>query len=238
MLSLGLPKGRLLAHSRRILGRLGIHEEMMRKYRFTIPDKHAVARLVKMQDIPGLVQQGLLDIGVAPDEWIEECGGGVHRIASLGWYRARICLLVHRSSDYVKFGDPDWPTGSRPCRVVTEYPNLARNYLHSTYPNAQVLSIRGSAEAFLPDLADAIVDCVETGKTAEENGLDIIDVIQYCDVHVICRSVEHNIQDRSFRHIVDAIIAEATPHPLLTGPPPVVTEQRGAERGFFDEEGR
>jgi ATP phosphoribosyltransferase len=179
-LELALPKGRLLEQSRQVLARLGVSELSSRRYRYETPSGTLV-RLVKMQDVPLLVASGVIDLGVAPDEWIEESGVAVARLARLGWYRARIAVAAPAGADAR-------PAARRgPLRVATEYPALARRLLPPSPAGYRVCRVSGSAEAFPPEHADLIVDCVETGETLGANGLVEVATLLECDVHLIGR---------------------------------------------------
>ena len=79
-----------------------------------------------------------------------------------GSYSASVCLLMAA-------GD------QRPVRcirsVVTPYPSLTRALLGDVVPGFQVVVVAGSTEGLVPDVGDACLDLVETGGTAELNGL-------------------------------------------------------------------
>jgi ATP phosphoribosyltransferase len=59
--------------------------------------------------------------------------------------------------------------------IATPFPNLARAYFQRLKIEASIRHIQGASEGmpFL-GIVDAIVDVVETGSSAKENGLKII----------------------------------------------------------------
>jgi ATP phosphoribosyltransferase len=136
-----------------------------------------VVHLVRIQDIPTLVGSGTVHAGVSGDEWIEETRADVTKLAQLGWYRARICLVVHpdHAAAHALHGG----------RIATEYPEIARRFLRQAGYDGSVMSIYGAAEAYLPDLADAVIDCVETGESIRRHGLRVEFDLLDCDVQII-----------------------------------------------------
>jgi ATP phosphoribosyltransferase len=174
----GLPKGRLLPVSVRVLEQLRLTWDSSQSYR--IPSADITVWLLKMCDIPKLVASGGLDVGLAPTEWVEESGEGCERLADADGYPVRVSIL----------GTPEWQgrlDETRPLRVATEYPNLARRHLAHRAPRLTVVEIHGSAEAYPPELADIVVDSVETGATAERHGLVEVERLFDCGIHVIAR---------------------------------------------------
>lgn len=163
---LGMPKGRLLARGTAAMDRLAA----------STPQLIAEWRFLRVQDIPGLVAEGLLDGGVTSDEWLADSEAEVFRVAPLCWYHARICVISGRSA---VFGDP--------VRVVSEFTNLARKYAQSRWPGGFVQrTVRGAVEEYLPDLADVGIECVETGASIRRRGLRVLDTLFEADVWLVC----------------------------------------------------
>lgn len=187
-LRVGLPKGRLVAQSRALASRLGVD---LHSRRYSGTANGFDIRLVKMRDIPQLLTDGILDAGVAPDEWVAEAGDRSHRVQRLCWYHAKICVI----------GRAGHRGGGTPT-VATEYPLLAAAHFAACGIDVSIRTIHGSAEAYVPDLADFIVDCVETGETIVANSLRILDEIMACDVHVVVRPAARH--DERLRSLIDA----------------------------------
>jgi ATP phosphoribosyltransferase len=173
-LQLALPKGRVLTESCVVLRRLGFPPPVTRSYRHETPDHTLVVRLLKSADIPRLVATGACHLGVAGDEWIDECSEPVERVMALDWYHAKLCLAANAA----------WHPSADP-RVVTPFPRLAKRLLGEGEHRLKISAVAGSSEAFPPDLAGAIVDCVETGATLRANGLDVRKVLLECNVQLI-----------------------------------------------------
>jgi ATP phosphoribosyltransferase len=173
---LGLPKGRLTATTERVLQALGVPNGSRSTYRIVAGD--LTIWLLKMRDIPALVATGALDLGIAPDEWIEECGDGCDRLASLDGYHTRVSVLVPRQR-------PVRLEVVERLRVATEFPNVTRRYFAGKVANLEVIEVHGSCEAYPLELADVVVDCVESGETARRHGLEECEPVLECGLHLI-----------------------------------------------------
>ncbi|MEV4335502.1 hypothetical protein [Streptomyces sp. NPDC049590] len=133
-----------------------------------------------MPDIPGLVAEGLLDVGIAGEEWLVDSGADVVRVAPLCWYHVRICALRLP-------GRQDATGATGPVRIVSEYPRIARDFGRRNWgDDFAVRTVRGSVEHYLPDLADVAVECVETGASMRSRGLVATETLFSADVWMIC----------------------------------------------------
>jgi ATP phosphoribosyltransferase len=175
---IGLPKGRLIAVSEHVLEQLQLTRASSSHYRIAGAD--LTVWLLKMCDIPKLVASGHLDVGLAPTEWVEESGRGCERLSHADGYPVRVSILAR----------PEWRgrlAEASSLRVATEYPNIARRHLADRVAQLSVVEVHGSAEAYPPELADVVVDSVETGATAESHGLVEVERLFECAIHVIVR---------------------------------------------------
>ena len=75
--------------------------------------------------------------------------------------------------------------GYRTPVIATKYPAVTKAFFNRKNMDVETIKIEGSVElAPLLELADAIVDIVETGTTLKENGLEVIeDVAPISDVY-------------------------------------------------------
>jgi len=131
---------------------------------------------MKAPDVARLLSKNLLDLGLTGDEWLMEAGVSPdRRCFEARSYEASVCLLMAR-------GDHRPP--SRIRSVVTPYPHLAKSLFRSIAPSAEILTVGGSTEALVPDMADACVEVVETGTTAALNALIIRQTFGYVTTHL------------------------------------------------------
>jgi ATP phosphoribosyltransferase len=169
----GTPKGRFAGFSHRVLEHLEVDTHATGALRLLgLRDQ---AWLLKARDIPGMVAAGMLEIGLAPLEWVEELGTGCEVVGRVGGYDARISLLVPSSP----------PPPGRVLRVATEFPVLAARCFAEHDGPLEIIEVHGSTEALPPELADVVVDCVETGATAKSHGLAEQRVVLECAMVVV-----------------------------------------------------
>src|SRR5688500_6183637 len=180
MLRLVLPKGSLEKATLDLFeaADLGVTRSSDVDYRATIDDPRIdEVRILRPQEIPRYVADGLFDIGVTGRDWIEETASEVVSLGQLEYSKVsakpfRIVLAVPRDLDIDRV--EDLPQG---VRVATEYPELTRRYFEKKGIAADVRLSYGATEAKVPDIVDCIVDGTETGRAFRAAGLKIIDTV-------------------------------------------------------------
>ncbi len=180
MLSLVLPKGSLEKATFDLFSRadLTVRRTSEVDYTASIDDPRvATVRILRPQEIPAYVEEGLFDLGVTGRDWIEETGASVVTLGELAYSKAtsspiRVVLAVAADSSIEKV--EDLQAG---CRVATEYPRLTQRFLSARGVQAEVRFSYGATEAKIPDIADAVVEITETGRALRAAGLRILDTI-------------------------------------------------------------
>jgi ATP phosphoribosyltransferase len=144
-------------------------------YRGTVDDPRiAEVRILRPQEIPHYVAEGLFDLGITGRDWIEETGRDVVSLGELHYSKntarpVRVVLAV--PADSPAAGVADLPAG---VRVSTEYPELTRRYFEKHGIPADVRLSYGATEAKVPEIVDAVVDLTETGSTLRSHGMVVI----------------------------------------------------------------
>ena len=147
-------------------------------YRATIDDPRVIdVTILRPQEIPRYIADGLFDLGITPRDWIEETGANVTTLAELYYSKAtarptRIVLAVAGDSEWQSV--TDLPEGAR---VHTEYPEMTRRYLEKHGVQAEITLSYGATEAKIPEIADAVVDVTESGRALKAAGLRVLDTI-------------------------------------------------------------
>lgn len=180
MLRLVLPKGSLEQSTFDLFAAadLAVERASDVDYRATIDDPRvAEVHILRPQEIPVYVAEGLFDLGVTGRDWIEETQADVVSLGELQYSKAtsepiKVVLAVGASSAVHKV--EDLPQG---CRVSTEYPLLTRRFLEERGVTAEVRFSYGATEAKVPDIADAVVEITETGRALRAAGLRVIDTL-------------------------------------------------------------
>ncbi|MEJ7719176.1 MAG: ATP phosphoribosyltransferase [Ilumatobacteraceae bacterium] len=162
------------------------------QYSATIDDPRvAEVRILRPQEIPMYVAEGLFDIGITGRDWVEETGSEVVSLGQLEYSKATsnpIKVVVAVADDDVVKTVADLSDG---VRVSSEYPELTRRYFEDHGIKADVRLSYGASEAKIPDIADAVVDITETGRALRAAGLRVIDTILESYTEVIANPVAH-----------------------------------------------
>ncbi len=181
MLKMVIPKGSLEGTTMELLeaADLKVRRGGEREYHAWIDDPRIEeVSILRPQEIPGYVEEGLFDLGITGLDWIREQGADVVEVAELPYSKmdvgttVKLVLAVAGDSGWERA--EDLPDG---VRVSTEYPNLVRRYFEEKGKQARVYLSYGATEAKIPEIADAIVELTETGSTLRKHGLRIIDVV-------------------------------------------------------------
>ncbi|MCY4516411.1 MAG: ATP phosphoribosyltransferase [Acidimicrobiaceae bacterium] len=180
MLKLVLPKGSLEQATLQLFSDadLPVRRGSAVDYRATVDDPRIDdVRILRPQEIPSYVADGLFDLGIAGRDWIEETDSDVVSLGELRYSKAtarpvRIVVAVPDASNYQAIAD--LPDG---VKVSSEYPVLTRRFFAERGVNADVRLSYGATEAKAPEIVDAVVDVTETGRALRAAGLRIIDEI-------------------------------------------------------------
>jgi ATP phosphoribosyltransferase len=166
-------------------------------YRATIDDPRVTdVRILRPQEIPRYVADGLFDVGVTGRDWVEETGADVVTLTELQYSKAsarpiRIVLAVAADSPWNSV--TDLPSG---VRIHTEYTELTRRYFEKHGVDAEVTLSYGATEAKVPEIADAVVELTETGRALRAAGLKIVDTILVSSTELIANPVAYADAER------------------------------------------
>ena len=177
MLRLVLPKGSLEKPTLELFeaADLRVERSSTVDYKASVNDPRiAEVRILRPQEIPGYVAEGLFDLGIAGRDWVEETASDVEILGELQYSKAtsrpfKIVLAVAQDSAVASVAD--LPQG---VRVSTEYPELARRFFAEHGIEADIRLSYGATEAKIPDIVDCIVDGTETGRALRAAGLKIV----------------------------------------------------------------
>ncbi len=180
MLKLVLPKGSLEDATLRLFedADLAVTRSSDVDYRASIEDPRVDdVRILRPQEIPRYVAEGLFDVGITGRDWITETGADVVALTELHYSKATarpIQVVLAVAADSPVKGVADLPAG---VRVHTEYPELTKRYFADKGIDAEVSLSYGATEAKVPDIADAVVEITETGRALRAAGLRVIETV-------------------------------------------------------------
>ncbi len=180
VLKLVIPKGSLEKATFELFAAadLGVERSSAVAYRASIADPRVDSvRILRPQEIPGYVADGLFDLGITGRDWIEETSSNVESLGELKYSKAtsrpiRIVLAVPQDSPWQSVAD--LPDG---VRVSTEYPAITQRFFKDAGVDADVRLSYGATEAKVPDIVDLVVDITETGRALRAAGLRIIETL-------------------------------------------------------------
>lgn len=179
-LRIALTKGRLEKQTVALFEKMGLDcDELINKGRrliLKVNDYEVV--LAKAADVITYVEHGVCDIGVVGRDTIAENGKSFYEMMDLNLGKCDFALATKKGFDFFD--------GFNTKRIATKYPNVTKAYFEGRGMDVKIIKIEGSVElAPLLELADGIVDIVETGTTLKENGLEVIEKIMPISARVI-----------------------------------------------------
>jgi ATP phosphoribosyltransferase len=190
-------KGRLREPTIQLLHDAGLAPETPGDRALAFPCRNAPLEglLVRADDIPEYVQDGVVDCGITGLDIVRESGANVRELLKLGYGACSLEAAVPNESDYRELGD------LAGARVATSFPKLARELL----PEVELVDVHGSVElAPRLGLADAIVDLVSSGSTLRTNGLRSIGVLLESEAVLIGNNGAADQLAGVFRSVVEA----------------------------------
>ena len=182
MINIALPKGRLGEKVYAMFAQAGYEcpalLENSRKLIFENPEAGVRYFWVKPSDVAIYVERGAADIGVAGKDILLEYKPDVFELLDLNLGKCRMAVAAMR-----EFYDD----GQRTLKVATKFTNIAAEYYASKCREIDIIKLNGSIEiAPILGLSDVIVDIVETGKTLQENNLEVKETILPISARLIC----------------------------------------------------
>ena len=121
---------------------------------------------VRDDDISEYVSRGVADYGIVGRNVLYEKSSQVQELEDLDFGHCKLIIAVPEETQIKTIEDLE------AARIATSYPKLLRKFLKEQNINAAIIPIQGSVEV-TPSLnmADAICDLTQTGKTLQENKL-------------------------------------------------------------------
>lgn len=211
LIKLALPKGSLEKATFAFFERAGYKiRGQDRTYRPVINDDQIEIKILRPQEIPRFVEEGVQDLGITGSDWIKETRADISKVLDLEYGKVRLVMAVPKSSASMTFPEicrDYWKKGKK-FRISTEYLNIASDYLSSLpfykeyfgtrapkqitpwwtkgdNDHASIYLSFGATEAKPPEDADAIMDVVETGTTLDQNGLVPIETVLTSTAHLV-----------------------------------------------------
>ncbi len=182
------------------------------------------------QDIPGLVAEGAVDLGITGSDLVLEKGVPVDEHRRLGFGECRLSLAIHVDAPFSGPGDLNGR------RVGSKFPRLAREFfVKEGAEDVHIIEIQGAVEAMVPlGMVDGIVEIVETGASLVENDLREVAVILRAQAVLIGTRMEHDAvaRDRLLRRIEGVMVASRYSLVEYNCPAKLIERARAITPGF------
>jgi ATP phosphoribosyltransferase len=218
-----IPKGSLEEATFKILEKSWTKvNRKSRTYRVFLDDPQITVKMLRPQEIPNLVSEGLYDVGITGEDWIGETKANVEQILDLEYGKIKLVIAI---PDKYKFKNldsmiSDYAKKKKILRISSEYLTTASKFLKQlksykkfygskdplivtpwvrlgTNKNVQIHLSFGATEAKPPDDVDAIMDVTETGTTLQQNKLKIIDKV--LESNAILVANKNSLKDKAKR---------------------------------------
>jgi ATP phosphoribosyltransferase len=231
-LKFAIPAGSLAKATSEFFARSGYKiSGTERTYRPTINDPGIEMKVLRPQEIPVFVSEGLQDLGITGQDWVRENKADVEILQNLDYGKIRLVVAVPKSAaeegTIDDFMEKIW-SGGKNFRVSTEYLNIASEYIkgkpeykkrfgnadpmivtpwwkQGDNPRAKIFLSFGATEAKPPENSDCIMDVTETGTTIEANNLKIIDTVMQSSAILIAN--KKALEDPEKREKIYDIVA-------------------------------
>ena len=225
-----IPKGSLEEATFKILEKSWTKvNRKSRTYRVYLDDPQISVKMLRPQEIPNLVSEGLYDVGITGKDWIEETKANVESILDLEYGKIKLVIAI---PDKYKFKNLDamiaaYAKKKKTFRISSEYLTTASKFIKQlksykkfygskdpqiitpwvklgTNKNVQIHLSFGATEAKPPDDVDAIMDVTETGTTLKQNQLKIIDKVLESNAYLVAN--KNSLKDKSKREKIFDIV--------------------------------
>jgi len=200
-LTIALTKGRILKETLPMLAQAGIEplEDVYSSRKLIFETNRPSIRMIIIRgtDVPTYVRHGAADIGVVGKDVLLEHGAeGLYEPLDLGIARCRLMTA----------GPVGWQGGGARIRVASKFENITRRYFAQQGVHADVIKLYGAMElAPLMNLADLIVDIVDTGNTLRANGMEPLDEIACISSRLIVNKAAMRSRYNTIQGVIDRL---------------------------------
>jgi ATP phosphoribosyltransferase len=225
-----IPKGSLEEATFKILEKSWTKvNRKSRTYRVFFDDPQISVKMLRPQEIPILVSDGLYDVGITGKDWIEETKADVEPILDLEYGKIKLVIAIPSKYNFKNLDAmiSTYAKKKKILRISSEYLTTASKFIKQSKSykkiyglqdplivtpwvrlgknkNVQIHLSFGATEAKPPDDVDAIIDVTETGTTLKQNQLKVIDKILESSAHLIANKA--SLKDKAKREKIFDIV--------------------------------
>ncbi|MBI5377499.1 MAG: ATP phosphoribosyltransferase [Thaumarchaeota archaeon] len=230
LVKFAIPKGSIEDATFKVLERSWTKVKRRdRTYRVTLDDPQIAVKMLRPQEIPNLVFDGLYDVGITGKDWVQETNADVQTLLDLEYGKIKLVIAI---PDSYKFKSLDemiaaYAKKKKILRISSEYLTTAAKFIKQSKnykklygskdpliitpwlrigsnKNVQIHLSFGATEAKPPDDVDAIMDVTETGTTLTQNQLKIVDTVLESSAILIANKA--SLKDKTKREKIYDIV--------------------------------
>jgi ATP phosphoribosyltransferase len=207
-LTIALTKGRILRETLPLLARAGIEalDDINSSRKLVFETNRPAVQLVVLRgtDVPTYVRYGAADMGVVGKDILMEQGAeGLYEPLDLGIARCRLMTAARVG----------WRSNGMRIRVATKFINITRSFFAQQGVQADFIKLYGALElAPIMNLADLIVDIVDTGNTLKANGMEPLETIATISSRLVVNKAAMRSRHVAITQIIEdltAVVQEA-----------------------------
>lgn len=225
-----IPKGSLEEATFKILEKSWTKvNRTSRTYRVFLDDPQIIVKMLRPQEIPNLVSEGLYDVGITGKDWIDETKANVEPILDLEYGKIKLVIAIPEKYKYKNLDAmiAAYAKQKKILRISSEYLTTASKFIKQlksykksygskdplivtpwvklgTNKSVQIHLSFGATEAKPPDDVDAIMDVTETGTTLKQNQLKIVDKVLESNAFLVAN--KNSLRDKSKREKIFDIV--------------------------------
>jgi len=200
-----------------------------RTYRVTLDDPQIAVKMLRPQEIPNLVFDGLYDVGITGKDWVQETNADVQTLLDLEYGKIKLVIAIPDSYNFKSLDEmiAAYAKKKKILRISSEYLTTAAKFIKQSKSykklygskdpliitpwlrigsnkNVQIHLSFGATEAKPPDDVDAIMDVTETGTTLTQNQLKIVDTVLESSAILIAN--KSSLRDKTKREKIYDIV--------------------------------
>jgi ATP phosphoribosyltransferase len=200
-----------------------------RTYRVVLDDPQITVKMLRPQEIPNLVFDGLYDVGITGKDWVKETNADVQTLLDLEYGKIKLVIAIPDSYNFKSLDEMIllYAKKKKILRISSEYLTTAAKFIKQSKSykrlygskdpliitpwmrigsnkSVQIFLSFGATEAKPPEDVDAIMDVTETGTTLTQNQLKIIDTVMESTAILIAN--KSSLKDRAKREKIYDIV--------------------------------
>lgn len=230
LVKFAIPKGSIEDATFKVLERSWTKVKRTdRTYRVTLDDPQITVKMLRPQEIPNLVFDGLYDVGITGKDWVLETNADVQTLLDLEYGKIKLVIAIPDSYNFKSLDEmiTAYAKKKKILRISSEYLTTAAKFIKQcksykklygskdpliitpwlrlgSNKNIQLHLSFGATEAKPPDDVDAIIDVTETGTTLTQNQLKIVDTVLESSAILIAN--KSSLKDKAKREKIYDIV--------------------------------